>query len=123
MRTLCATALFAGLMTSALFAHHSSSQFDLSKTITLVGTLVRVDWRNPHISVSIQTEDSGGQAGTWALESGAPSWFRGRNLGRENFDKAVGQTVTAEGVRAKDGSLYGYLYRITFRDGSSLDLR
>jgi uncharacterized protein DUF6152 len=123
MRTLGATALLACLMTAVLFAHHSSSQFDLSRTITVVGTLVRVDWRNPHISVSIQTGHPGAQAATWVFESGAPSWFRGRNLSRENFDKAVGQTVTADGVRAKDGSLYGYLYRITFSDGSSLDLR
>jgi hypothetical protein len=123
MRSLIAAALLTVLTTAGLLAHHSSVQFDLSKKITLVGMLVRVDWRNPHVSVSIQTDGNGAQAETWAFESGAPSWFRGRNLGRQDFDQAIGQTVTAEGVRAKDGSPSGYLYTITFRDGRSLDLR
>jgi len=34
----------------------------------------------------------------------------------------VGQTVTVEGNRAKDGSLYGFLQKITFADGTSLEM-
>lgn len=34
-------------------------------------------------------------------------------MGRVDFAKAIEQTVTVQGVRAKDGSLYGYLQKIT----------
>jgi hypothetical protein len=36
--------------------------------------------------------------------------------------KAIGQTVTVQGVLAKDASLYGYLQKITLPDGSALEL-
>ena len=29
-------------------AHHSQTMFDLSKTVTIEGTLTEVDWANPH---------------------------------------------------------------------------
>ena len=59
----------------------------------------------------------------WELETGAPAWFRARNLAKIDFEKAIGKTIIVEGVRAKDGSPYGYLYKIVFPDRSSFDLR
>ncbi len=43
-------------------------------------------------------------------------------MSRADFAKAIGQTVTVEGNRAKDGSRYGYLLKITYADGNSLEL-
>ena len=82
----------------------------------------RVDWRNPHVEVFVETNATG-RVETWELESGAPGWFQGRNLAKADLEKAVGQTITIEGVRAKDGSMFGYLYKITFADGNSWDVR
>ena len=31
-----------------VFAHHSQTQFDLTKTVTIKGTVTEVDWSNPH---------------------------------------------------------------------------
>ena len=65
-----------------------------------------------------------GGAGTaaWKFESNPPAWFRRVGVSRADFSKAVGQTVTVEGNRAKDGSQYGYLLKITYADGNSLEL-
>ena len=38
------------------------------------------------------------------------------------FAKAIGRTVTVEGVRAKDGTFYGYMQKIKLPDGTSLEL-
>ena len=35
---------------------------------------------------------------------------------------AVGQTVTVEGVRARDGTLFGYMQKIKLPDGTTLEL-
>jgi len=43
-------------------------------------------------------------------------------IARNDLSKAIGQNVTVEGARAKNGSLYGYLLKITFVDGNSLEL-
>jgi hypothetical protein len=111
------------LSTHTLLAHHSAVLFDLSKTFTLTGTMTKLDWRNPHTEVFLDTKSEAGTAEAWQLETGAPSWFRTRSLTRSDLEKAIGQVVRVEGVRAKDGSLYGYLYAITFADGTRWDLR
>ena len=107
----------------SLRAHHSAVLFDISKTFSIAGTLTKVDWRNPHVELFVETKRDDDKAETWELETGAPAWFRGRNLEKSAFEKAIGQTIAVEGVRAKDGSPYGYLYKIVFPDQSTFDLR
>ena len=104
-------------------AHHSpSAVFDMSKEFTLSGTLTKVDWINPHIVVYLDAKKDDGSVENWKFESNPPSWFRRVSLRRDDFAKAIGQTVTVQGVRAKAGGLYGYLLKITFPDGNSLEL-
>lgn len=119
-------ALIAGIVLAgagSLQAHHSAVLFDLSKTFTLTGTLTKVDWRNPHVEIFVQTTIDEGSAQTWELETGAPSWFRNRHLSKTLLEQAIGQVVTVDGVLAKDGSRFGYLYRLAFADGTIWELR
>jgi hypothetical protein len=107
----------------SLWAHHSPSAiFDMSKRFTLTGTVTKVDWINPHIVVFMDAKGAGGAMENWKFESNPPAWFRRLGVGRADFAKAIGQTITIEGVRARDGSLYGYLQKITFPEGNSLEL-
>ena len=102
-------------------AHHSTTaQFDVTHRMTLTGTLTKVDWVNPHIQVVMTAKE--GSNPEWRFESNPPAWFRRVGVSRADFSKAIGQTVTVEGNRAKDGSQYGYLVKITYADGSSLEL-
>jgi uncharacterized protein DUF6152 len=114
------TVLFAA---GSLSAHHSpSAVFDMEKKFTVAGTLTQVDWINPHIVVFMDAKKEDGTAETWKFESNPPSWFRRVGIARNDLAKAIGQNVTVEGARAKNGSLYGYLLKITFVDGNSLEL-
>ncbi len=108
---------------TALSAHHSAVLFDLSETVTMSGTMTKVDWRNPHVEIFVEAKREDGKLEIWELETGAPAWFRARNLAKNDLEKVIGQTITVEGVRAKDGAAYGYLYKIVFPDRSSFDLR
>ena len=122
---ICAVlvALIILLATVSLRAHHSPSAiFDMSKQFTMAGTLTKIDWINPHIVVYIDGKAEDGKAESWVFESNPPAWFRRVGVGRADFAKAIGQAVKIEGVVAKNGSLYGYLQKITFADGSSLEL-
>ena len=126
MTQVVRTVLVLGVLLAGagrLEAHHSAVLFDLSKTFTLTGTLTKVDWRNPHIEVFLEARNEAGHMETWELETGAPSWFRNRHLSRVDLEKAIGQIVTVDGVLAKDGSRYGYLYRLAFAGGASWELR
>jgi len=134
--------LAAGLFCAAgsLWAHHSTSaEFDVSKRFTLVGTLTKVDWVNPHIVIYMNVKGGGapeagartGPAGSvvranapeeWKFETNPPAWFKRVGVNKSDFSKGIGQPVTVEGNRAKDESNYGYLLKITFADGNSLEL-
>jgi hypothetical protein len=107
----------------SLWAHHSpSAVFDMAKPMTVTGTLTKVDWSNPHITVDLAAKNDSGQTENWHFESNPPSWFRRVGVTRNDFAKELGKPVTVGGVRAKDGSLYGYMQKITFADGVSLEL-
>src|SRR5580765_2627320 len=104
---------------SFAFAHHSTTaEFDVQHKMTVSGTLTKVDWVNPHIVVFMDAKTEG----AWKFESNPPAWFRRVGVSRADFAKAIGQPVTVEGNRAKDGSRYGYLLKITYADGNSLEL-
>ena len=114
------TILFAA---GSLEAHHlPSAVFDMDKRFTLLGTLTQVDWINPHIVVFMDAKKDDGSVETWKFESNPPSWFRRVGIARNDLAKAIGQNVTVEGSRAKDGSRYGYQLKVTFVDGNSLEL-
>ena len=117
------TILVLFLAAGSLSAHHSpSAEFDMSKRFTLAGTLTKVDWINPHIVVNIDAKGDGGKMERWRFESNPPSWFRRVGVSRSEIARGIGQTVTVEAVRAKDGSLYGYMQKLTLADGTSWEL-
>ena len=122
MKRLLFTAVILLAGSLPTLAHHSTTaEFDVAHRMTLSGTLTKVDWVNPHIVVFIDSKGEKG-AEAWKFESNPPAWFRRVGVSRADFAKAIGQTVTVEGNRAKDGSLYGYLLKITYADGNSLEL-
>jgi uncharacterized protein DUF6152 len=113
--------ILGAILTSValLSAHHSTTaEFDVTHRMTISGTLVKVDWVNPHIVVFMDAKSDG----AWKFESNPPAWFRRVGVSRADFSKAIGQTVTVEGNRAKDGSRYAYMLKITYADGNSLEL-
>ena len=115
--------LFSTLAAAPLQAHHSPSAiFDMSKPISVTGTLTRVDWINPHIVLTIDAKAESGKAEQWTFQSNPPSWYRSVGLARADFAKAIGQQITVQAVKARDGSLYGYMNKIRLPDGTSYEL-
>ncbi len=113
--------LGAFFLAGSAWAHHSpSSIFDMSTKFVLTGTLTQVEWVNPHIAIYIDAKKAGGGVENWKFESAPPSWLRRVGVNSSDFKKAIGQNVTVEGNRARDGSTYGFLQKITFADGNSL---
>ena len=118
-----AVILLATLAVPALQAHHSPSAiFDMSKHIAVTGTLTRVDWINPHIVLAVEAKGEGGKVEQWTFQSNPPSWYKSVGLARADFARAIGQTITVQAVKARDGSLYGYMDKIKLPDGTSYEL-
>ena len=71
MRRMFATTVLAVVVASGIqtTAHHSNPLFfDMSKAITLEGTVVRVEWINPHILLFLQSKNENGDLETWILQ-------------------------------------------------------
>jgi len=101
---------------TALAHHNMTALFDFNDRVNLSGTLSKVDWRNPHIELIVDTK-SGDQVQSWSLEGPPPSFFRARDINRSDIEAALGKMVTAEASRARDGSRAGLLRVMTLPDG------
>jgi hypothetical protein len=97
----CAAAIL--LWPAALPAHHSFvAEFDGEKPVKLTGPVTKVEWRNPHIWVYLDARGADGTLTSWQCEGGAPNALTRQGWSRNTF--ALGQDITVEGWRAKDGS-------------------
>ncbi len=99
-----------------LLGHHSfAAQYDATKAIRLTGTLVKIEWTNPHTYFYVEVKDEKGQVVRWGCEGGAPGALSRRGFKRG--DLKLGDTITVDGYRAKDGSNLADARRITLADG------
>jgi hypothetical protein len=118
-RLACPVLLSVFLAGSVLLAHHSYAVvFDPTNQVTLTGTLMTVDWRNPHIELGLDVRNDRGDIEAWVIEGAAPVIFRGQNSDKVVFQNAIGKSVTMTALRARDGSAKGSLLKLTFPDGT-----
>jgi Family of unknown function (DUF6152) len=98
--------LNASVLTTAcpVHAHHSfAAEYDVSKPITLTGTITKIEWTNPHIFIYLNVPDEQTNAVVnWTLEMGGPNALL--RLGWKRDSLKVGDAVTVEGSLAKNGS-------------------
>ena len=110
----CALFLTAAILAGArpTLAHHAlASKYDLNRSVTVTGTVTKVEWGNPHVRVYLNTGSSATDVRHWELELASPNLLY---LGGLKIDSLrIGDQVTVSAHPARDGSNEGYAQKIT----------
>ena len=100
-------------------AHHSfAAEYDGNKPITLKGTVVKMEWINPHAWIHLDVKNSDGTVTKWMIEGAAPNALIRRGWSKNSLPP--GTEITVEGYLAKDGSKMANGREMTLPDGRRL---
>lgn len=113
------TAMAGTMMAGKVIAHHSfAAEFDADSPIELTGVVTKIEWMNPHTFFYVDVENADGDYENWALEMGSPNGLMRRGWTRNSLK--IGDEVSVEGSRAKDGSLKGNVRSVVLASGERL---
>ena len=104
---------------SPVFAHHSFTMFDMTKRVTITGTVTSFEWTNPHCYIEIDVpEEPGGGVKHWSIEMGSPSILQQAGWKFSSLKKGDETTLIISPL--KNGKPGGFLNTATLPDGRSL---
>jgi hypothetical protein len=106
-----------------VWAHHATAaQYDVSTTMTLKGTISRIDWTNPHIHVYVDVKMENGNSESWIVEFPSPGAIIVAGLSKQLL--VPGTPLTLEAYPSKPSTDRNKVQRnacakaITLSDGS-----
>jgi Family of unknown function (DUF6152) len=102
-------------------AHHApAAQFNIYKSIEFVGTLVRVDWINPHSWFYFKRfNEETGKEEIWAMENGGTAALRRNGIADKRL-WVPGTEYYVEGYPDWTGATKAFATGFTFPDGKRM---
>ena len=113
--------LLAGILAAVVpaLAHHSfAAEFDSSKTLTLKGTVTKLEWINPHARFYVDVKDEAGAVTKWELELGSPNSLMRQGWNRNSLKP--GDVITVEAYVAKDASKLANAHQVSLANGKKV---
>ena len=84
-------------------AHHAFAvPYILDQTMTIDGTIVQFDVRNPHSFLTVEVKDADGKSTRWGVEWGSVSLLASTRVTK--FTLKVGDKVTVSGAPPRGGT-------------------
>ena len=120
-RASFALVVAAGLLSSVpIHAHHSfGGTYDVSRVITIKGTMVQVTLRAPHSFLYVEVEATDGSTKQWVIEGATAAQFARQGIDKDAFK--IGDPVEVTGNPSRSpNSTHARLIKITrTTDGKS----
>src|SRR5215510_104127 len=123
-RTLVFVTLAALLMTGTLMAHHSlAGVYDMKKDMELSGSVEKLQFVNPHGSLTIAVKNPDGSSTNWVLTLGSATALAQRGIGKTGPNALhAGDNIKVKFLPAKNGSPLGFLKAVTMPDGHVIQI-
>jgi len=100
-------------------AHHAfAAEFDIKRVVKLEGTVVLMEWVNPHAWLTIDVQSPAGTTEQWSVEFGPPNMLFRKGFRRDSFLPKM--KVTVVGFGATDGRRVLNLDTVTLPDGRTM---
>jgi len=99
-------------------AHHSFAMFDMTKNVTLTGTVRAFQWTNPHSYIQLMVPGAGGKQVEWSLEMGAPMYLYARGWRPGSLKAGTKVVITLHPLR--NGKPGGVVQTVTGADGKAI---
>jgi hypothetical protein len=112
-------ALSGCLISSPLFAHHSSSAYDMSHPVDMRGVVTNMEWSNPHVFIYMNMKNEKGEVEEWRVEGNSPNMLFRAGWKKEMIK--VGDELTVNGAPAKNGAKSLRLISLTLANGQKYD--
>jgi hypothetical protein len=93
------------MVSGSISAHHGVGNYDMKKTIVLMGTITAFDWSNPHCLAYVDVADDGGHVKHWTLEMSSTSTMSHRGWNKDVLKR--GDQVEVETHPAVNGAPVG----------------
>jgi hypothetical protein len=102
-------------------AHHSfAAEYDAKQPVTLKGTVTKFEWTNPHARFYVDVTENG-KTTNWNFELASPNVLGRQGWTRHSLN--IGDTITVEGSKAKDGSNMANARTVKLADGKVVGAR
>ena len=108
------------LAAGGVLAHHSvAAEYDLDKPIEFSGTVVRIEFVNPHSMLVLEVTNPDGTKTVWRFQTGAVGTLKRLGLVRSSAEDGIkaGDHVTASGFAARSGNPQGMLKQLKMPTG------
>ncbi len=107
------------LVQGPIFAHHSDAAYDMTREITLKGTVTEFQYAHPHAQILFDVTDEQGNVSKWNSICSTPN--RLRRLGWSQDSLKPGDQIRISGHPAKDGSNIMTTRKVVMKDKELID--
>ena len=105
-------------ISGSAFAHHGTANYDMTKVVTVKGTVTDFQFVNPHTLILFDVKNDQGVIEHWQAEATSPN-----HLVRAGWSKDIikaGEQISISGFRAKNGSTVMRFQKMVLANGQEI---
>ena len=105
-------------ISGSAFAHHGTANYDMTKVVTVKGTVTDFQFINPHTLILFDVKNDQGVIEHWQAEATSPN-----HLVRAGWSKDIikaGDQISISGFRAKNGSTVMRFQKMVLANGQEI---